>query len=70
MKKTYEEWLSEDIVCDPNVLGGEPTFKGTRLAVRRIGAVPTGHEMEVLQEYPYLSLQDIEYARRSVQEGP
>ncbi len=27
----------EELVCDPCVMGGAPTFAGTRLTVRRIG---------------------------------
>ncbi len=60
------------IVCNPAVLGGKPTIKGTRVPVELIlkllaqGAT----YQEVLEDYPDLKLEDIRagiaYARETV----
>ena len=51
----------ERIVSDPDVLGGKPSIKGTRISVELIlGWFANGwtHEM-ILESYPQLSHEDI-----------
>lgn len=60
------------IVSDAGILGGEPVFAGTRVAVRHIGAlalkgIPV---REIRADYPALSESDIELARLVAQVGP
>ena len=49
---------------DENVLGGEPVFADTRLAVRHVGGMRLhGEPVErILEDYPYLSADDVEFA--------
>src|SRR5262249_46334529 len=49
----------------PDILGGEPVFKGTRLPVRHIAKLSIGGEStsDILLDYPYLRDQDITFAR-------
>ncbi|HJU18125.1 MAG TPA: DUF433 domain-containing protein [Stellaceae bacterium] len=48
----------------PDVLGGEPVFKGTRLSVRHIGGMILAGvpKSEIRADYPQLSLDDIAFA--------
>ncbi|MCI0397348.1 MAG: DUF433 domain-containing protein [Chloroflexi bacterium] len=52
----------ERIVIDPNILVGKPVIKGTRLAVEFIvDLLAQGwSEMEILQNYPGLTPEDIQ----------
>jgi uncharacterized protein (DUF433 family) len=60
----FEAWKTK-LVVDDAILGGEPVFPKSRLAVRRIGgALLNGTSVEeVKEDYPYLTDEDIEYAR-------
>ena len=60
----FEAWKSK-LVTSENILGGEPVFPKSRLAVRNIGkqvldGVPVA---ELREDYPYLKDQDIEFAK-------
>ncbi len=61
----FEIWREELVVSD-DILGGEPVFPNSRLAVRRVGEMRgrgRGVESaEILKDYPYLSARDIEFA--------
>ena len=59
-----EEWKGEVIVSE-TILGGEPVFPSTRLAVRHVGEMlRRGTERaEILEDYPYLTDQDLDFAR-------
>jgi uncharacterized protein (DUF433 family) len=48
----------------PDVLGGEPVFRGTRLSVRHIGGMVLNGvpEAEIRADYPRLSSEDIAFA--------
>ena len=50
---------------DPEILGGEPVFAKSRLAVRQIGAMLLrGASIDdVRDDYPYLTDEDIEFAK-------
>jgi uncharacterized protein (DUF433 family) len=59
----YKNGLAK-IVSDKKILGGEPVFRGTRLSVRHVGGMRlNGEPMErILEDYPDLSAEDIEFA--------
>jgi uncharacterized protein (DUF433 family) len=60
----FESWKKKRVVTDETILGGEPTFPESRLAVRHIGGMLLrGASVEEIREdYPYLENQDIEFA--------
>jgi uncharacterized protein (DUF433 family) len=60
----YAEGLSR-IEEKEGVLGGEAVFKGTRLSVNHIGKMrDKGEALEnIMEDYPYLRKDDIEFAR-------
>lgn len=62
----YDLWLKERVISDPKVLAGEPTFKETRLSVKKIGEMFSTHKEKAIEEiekdYPYLSELDIHFA--------
>ena len=51
----------ERIVCDPNILGGKPSIRGTRISVELIlGWLASGWTFEnLLQSYPNIAREDI-----------
>lgn len=58
-------WGKRRIVSDPDVLGGEPVFRGTRIPLQHVAAlyrkdVP---EKKIAQDFPLLSSRDLAYAR-------
>lgn len=60
----FASW-KKGLVTDDRVLGGEPVFPNTRLAVRRVGGmllrgVPP---VAVKEDYPYLRDEDLELAK-------
>lgn len=52
------------ITLDPQVMGGKPCIRGTRVTVGMIvGMLASGHSKEsLLQLYPYLEPQDVDAA--------
>jgi uncharacterized protein (DUF433 family) len=54
------------IVQNPEVMGGKPCIRGTRVTVARIvGQIGIGQSTEtLLEDYPYLSLEDVLEALR------
>jgi uncharacterized protein (DUF433 family) len=56
--------LPERIVLDPDIMGGKPCIRGTRVTVGLVvGMLGKGHErQEILQLYPYLKSEDIDAA--------
>jgi uncharacterized protein (DUF433 family) len=52
------------VVFNPNVLGGKPCIKGTRISVEfilELAASGAGRN-EILQAYPHLAAEDVEEA--------
>ena len=49
------------ICLDPNVMGGKPTIRGTRVTVGTVvGLIAADHSIEeVLEAYPYLQREDV-----------
>ncbi len=60
----FEAWR-EALVTRDDILGGEPVFPGSRLAVRHVGEMLArgADPAEVREDYPYLGERDIEFAR-------
>jgi uncharacterized protein (DUF433 family) len=60
----FERWKAK-LVTDDKVLGGETTFPQSRLAVRQIGSmlVRGVSTEEIREDYPYLTDEDLEFAR-------
>ena len=54
------------IVCNPDVLGGKPCIKGTRISVEFILelAASGASRDDILRAYPHLSVEDVEEALR------
>src|SRR5437667_7865450 len=53
------------VVSSPEVLGGEPVFRGTRIPLQHVASlfrkgIP---EQEITDDFPGLSPRDLEYAR-------
>ena len=59
----FEAWR-EALVTRDDILGGEPVFPGSRLAVRHVGEMLArgADAAEVREDYPYLGERDIEFA--------
>ncbi len=59
----FEEWKN-GVVVNEAILGGEPVFPRSRLAVRHVGEMlRRGTERsEILEDYPYLSHRDLDFA--------
>jgi len=54
----------DTLVVDPEILGGEPVFPGSRLSVRHVGSMVLrgGDRSEILEDYPCLTEVDLDYA--------
>jgi uncharacterized protein (DUF433 family) len=67
----YREGLAR-IREDDEILGGEPVFDGTRLAVRHIGGMRAkGEPIErILEDYSELTADDVEFARLYTEAHP
>lgn len=61
--KLYAAGLAK-ITEDPNIANGAAVFKGTRLSVRHVGLMLRNGEpaSDVLEDYPYLSKADLDFA--------
>ena len=58
-------WGRRRVVSSPNVLGGEPVFRGTRIPLQHVASlfrkrVP---ESEIAEDFPALNPRDLAYAR-------
>jgi uncharacterized protein (DUF433 family) len=60
----FEAWKKMRVVAHEDVLGGEPTFPKSRLAVRHVGGMllKGASKDELREDYPYLKDEDIEFA--------
>jgi uncharacterized protein (DUF433 family) len=64
-------WGKERVVSSPEILGGEPVFRGTRIPLEHIAAlfrkdIP---EEEIAENFPALDSRDLEYARLAARFG-
>ena len=59
----FKKWRN-NLVTDPNILGGETVFPNSRLSVSHIGRLLERGELKeiILEDYPYLSQTDLEFA--------
>lgn len=62
-KNLSEVWEAR-IVRDPNICGGDPTFRGTRVLLRTVlGGLAAGDSAEeILEVFPTLSPEDVKAA--------
>jgi uncharacterized protein (DUF433 family) len=67
----FATWKKKLVTRD-DILGGEPVFPNSRLAVRQIGEMARrgAPVKEMLEDYPYLDAQDIEFAKQFVAAYP
>jgi uncharacterized protein (DUF433 family) len=67
----FARWKKKLVIRD-DILGGEPVFPRSRLAVRHVGEmVRRGAPVkEILEDYPYLEPQDVEFAKQFVTAYP
>ncbi len=68
----FQAWERKRVVSNPDVLGGEPVFKGTRLAVRHVGGMLERGESEknIRSDYRELSKDDLAFSRLFVRAYP
>lgn len=69
--KSFQAW-KENLVSDPNIMGGETVFHNSRLTVRHIGSMlDRGESLKNIHEdYPYLTEEDIKFAQVYVKAYP
>lgn len=68
--RLYRRGLSR-LSSDPGVLGGEPVFRGTRIAIRHVGRLAQRvAPAELRADFPRLTDDDIEFARVFVRMKP
>lgn len=67
----FLKW-KESLVSRPDIMGGAVTFPSSRLTVRHVGGMlERGVDpQEILEDYPYLDVADLEFARLFVQAYP
>jgi uncharacterized protein (DUF433 family) len=67
----FARWKKKLVVRD-DILGGEPVFPRSRLAVRQIGEMARrgASVKDILEDYPYLEPQDVEFAKQFVTAYP
>jgi uncharacterized protein (DUF433 family) len=67
----FERW-KERLVRSAAIMGGEPVFPKSRLSVRRVGGLLERGERAstILEDYPYLTADDLEMARLFVRAYP
>jgi uncharacterized protein (DUF433 family) len=67
----FDAWKRR-LVVDERILGGEPVFPKSRLAVRHVGGMRLKGTpaAEIREDYPYLKDEDIEFAALYAQANP
>jgi uncharacterized protein (DUF433 family) len=59
----FDRWKSERVVEEPSILAGEPVFRGSRLSVRHVGVLAGRESIAIiLEDYPYLTSDDVLFA--------
>ncbi len=58
-------WGRKRVASSPEVLGGEPVFRGTRIPLRHVASLFRKgiSEKEIIEDFPQLSARDLAYAR-------
>jgi len=64
-------WGKERIISSPDVLGGEPVFRGTRIPLEHVTALFRKHvsDEEIAEDFPALDERDLAYARLAARLG-
>jgi len=64
-------WGKRRVVSSPDVLGGEPVFRGTRIPVQHVASLfrKGTPEPEIAEDFPGLSARDLAYARLAARLG-
>lgn len=64
--------VKAEVVKDPSVMGGIAVIKGTRIPAHLVGALigQGASEIEVLETYPWLTLDDVRVALDYAREHP
>ena len=67
----FERWKGK-LVADHDIMGGEAVFPNSRLSVRRVGGMLERGEPAdtILEDYPYLKSEDLDFARLYVRAYP
>lgn len=67
----FDRW-KRTLVRHDDILGGEAVFPKSRLVVRHIGEMARrgASVAEIVADYPSLSAQDVEFAKRFMVEDP
>ncbi len=67
----YRAWKAT-LVEDPDIMGGSTLFPGSRLTVHHIGGMQERgiDPQEILEDYPYLNQQDLDFAQIFVRAHP
>jgi uncharacterized protein (DUF433 family) len=68
---TAYRWGKERITSSPDVLGGEPVFRGTRIPLEHVVALFRKHvaDEEIAEDFPALDERDLAYARLAARLG-
>jgi uncharacterized protein (DUF433 family) len=58
-------WGRRRVVSSPDVLGGQPVFRGTRIPLQHVASLfrKGVREQEIVEDFPNLSARDLAYAR-------
>jgi uncharacterized protein (DUF433 family) len=58
-------WGRKRVVSSPEILGGEPVFRGTRIPLRHVASLfrKGVSENEITEDFPQLNARDLAYAR-------
>jgi uncharacterized protein (DUF433 family) len=66
------EHARERIVCDPDIMGGAPTIRGTRITAQAVhGRIEAGDTIDsIIEDYPYLDRETVEAASVYAQANP
>jgi uncharacterized protein (DUF433 family) len=58
-------WGRKRVISSPNVLAGEPVFRGTRIPLRHLASLFRKgiSEKEITEDFPQLDAQDLAYAQ-------
>ena len=67
----FSKWKKKLVVRE-DILGGEPVFPKSRLAVRQIGEMARrgASVKEIVEDYPYIDEHDVEFAKQYVTAYP
>ncbi|ERN40245.1 hypothetical protein KR51_00031860 [Rubidibacter lacunae KORDI 51-2] len=70
----YANWRA-GLTEDPSIMGGEPVFPNSRLTAYHIGSMldrspDAATEAEILEDYPFLSEQDLRFAQVYARSNP